>query len=114
MSNYAKAIILGRVGSIDLIHTPSGMAIVNMSVATNVKKKESEKTLWHSVKVFGKAAETCNQYLETGSQVMVDANIDMDEWDDKDGKKRSKVVYLANNVQFLGDKKADTSDGVGF
>ena len=35
----------------------------------------------------------------------------MDSWEDKDGKKRSKLKLVAQNIQFLGGTKADDSEG---
>ena len=115
MSNYAKAILVGRVGSIEIFHTEQSMAIATISVAVNIKRKDHDRTLWSTVKAFGKLAEICEKYLDKGSEVFVDANIDVEQWEDKNGKTQSKTVFLANNIQFLGDKeKATKTDDVGF
>ena len=105
--SYSKAVILGRVGKIEMKYTESGMAIANISVASSEKRKDKDEiTHWHHVVVFKKQAENCEKYLEVGQQVLVDGNLGYDTWDDPDGKKQYKTRIIANNIQFLGEKKS--------
>ena len=105
--SYSKAVILGRVGKIEMKYTESGMAIANISVASSEKRKDKDEiTHWHNVVVFKKQAENCEKYLDVGQQVLVDGNLGYDTWDDSDGKKQYKTRIIANNIQFLGEKKS--------
>ena len=60
-------------------YTPNGTAVTQMSIATSRKWTDAsgtlkEETAWWRVSVFGKQAETCNQYLSKGSRVLLKAN----------------------------------------
>jgi single-strand DNA-binding protein len=77
------------------------MAIANMGMAINKKRKDSEKTCFVDLTAFGKAAETMAQYLEKGSPVLIEGELDYQQWE-KDGEKRSKLAVIVNNFQFVG------------
>ncbi len=60
--SYISVNLSGGVGSIDTFQTPSGVMILNISLATNkfVKTLQGDKetvATWHKVKVIGKNAE---------------------------------------------------------
>ena len=83
---------------------PSGMNVVNFSVATNrVFKdrdgKKQEQTDFHNIVVFGRQADTVNQYLKKGSSVFVEGRLQTRSWE-KDGKKNYRTEVIADRVQF--------------
>lgn len=77
-----RAIIIGNLGrDPEVKFTPSGKAVCKFSVATTEKwtdqqGQKQEATVWHSIVVWGKQAETCGQYLAKGRQVFVEGKID--------------------------------------
>src|SRR6185436_18092326 len=83
---------------------PSGMNVASFSVATNrVYKdrdgKKQEQTDFHNVVVFGRQADTINQYLKKGSSVFVEGRLQTRSWE-KDGKKNYRTEVIADRVQF--------------
>jgi single-strand DNA-binding protein len=106
-----KAIICGRLGQDpELKYLPNGNAVANMSVATSESWKDKdgkkqEKTEWHRIVVYGKMAETCNQYLKKGSEAIFEGKLQTRSWDGQDGKKQYITEILVNNVQFVGSAK---------
>ena len=83
---------------------PSGMNVANFSVATNrVFKdrdgKKQEQTDFHNIVVFGRQADTINQYLKKGSSVFVEGRLQTRSWE-KDGKKQYRTEIIADRVQF--------------
>src|SRR3954469_12911746 len=83
---------------------PSGMNVASFSVATNrVYKdrdgKKQEQTDFHNVIVFGRQADTINQYLKKGSSVFVEGRMQTRSWE-KDGKKNYRTEVIADRVQF--------------
>ena len=114
-----KVILIGRLGQDPkLNYLPSGQAVAELSVATDesYKNKDGQKveqTEWHRVKVFGKSAEFCGNYLAKGRLVYVEGTLKTRSWDDKDGQKRyvTEIVVSApgHSVQFMDSK----SDGQG-
>ena len=85
---------------------PSGMNVVNFSVATNRTYKDrdgkkQEQTDFHNVVVFGRQADTVNQYLKKGSSVFVEGRMQTRSWDDKtSGEKKYRTEVVADRVQF--------------
>lgn len=103
-----KVILIGRLGqNPELRYTPAGAAVANFSIATseswNDKSgQKQEKTEWHRIVVWGKIAETCNQYLVKGRQVYLEGRLQTRQWQDKDGQTKYTTEVQAQTVQFLG------------
>ena len=101
-----KAMIIGNLGDDpELRYTQSGTPVANMSIATNRRwtndaGERQEKTEWHRVVVFGRQAETCEEYLSKGRQVFVEGRIQTRKWEDRDGNSRYTTEIVAQNVQF--------------
>jgi single-strand DNA-binding protein len=111
-------IIIGRLTrDAELKYTNSGLAVSSFSVAVNRRKKsgdnwEDEVSFFDS-SLFGKRAESLNQYLAKGQQVAIEGSLVQDRWE-QEGQKRSKIKIFANNIQLLGGRdlqaKAQTPD----
>ena len=55
--------------------------------------------------IFGKNACNCKQFLTKGSQVLVEGRLHQDDWVSRDGEKRSKLVIMAENIQFMNNRR---------
>jgi single-strand DNA-binding protein len=100
-------------------YTPNGTPVTSFSVATNRKYTGSDgqmkdETLWFRISVWGKQAETCNQYLTKGQKVLVEGSLVGDEnggpriWTGQDGKPRASFEVRAQTVRFLGRREGET------
>lgn len=114
-----KVMIIGRLGrEPELKYTQSGMPVTTLNVATDESYLDRdgnrvERTEWHRVSVFQRAAENCAQYLSKGSLVYVEGRIQTRKWQDQSGQDRFSTDIVANTVRFL-DKKSDrNSDDFG-
>lgn len=100
--NYLKVIQVGRVGrDAEMRYTPSGQAVTSFSVATSDKYKNAagedvKKTIWVRVSVWGKLAETCNQYVKKGMEVLVEGRLVAGE----DGNPRTYESNGATKASF--------------
>ena len=95
---------------------PSGMNVASFSIATNrVFKdrdgKKQEQTDFHNVVVFGRQADTVNQYLKKGSSVFVEGRMQTRSWE-KDGEKKYRTEVVADRVQF-GPRGSGSGGGGG-
>ena len=95
---------------------PSGMNVVNFSIATNRvfrdrDGKKQEQTDFHNVVVFGRQADTVSQYLKKGSGVFIEGRLQTRSWE-KDGQKMYRTEIVADRVQF-GPKGGGGSGGGG-
>lgn len=67
--------------------------------------RECQEVCYVDIVVFGKTACNCKQFLAKGSQIMVEGRLHLDEWVSRDGDKRSKLVVMAENVQFMNGRR---------
>lgn len=108
MGSVNKVILVGNLGrDAELRYTPSGAAVATLNMATtetwNDKSgQRQEKTEWHRVVLWGKAAESLSEYLTKGKQVYVEGRLQTRQWDDKDGNKRYTTEIRCDRVVLLG------------
>lgn len=102
-----RVMIIGRLGADpELRYTQAGQPICSMRIATDESYTDKdgnrvERTEWHSVVVFGKTADYCNQFLRKGSLVYVEGKLATRKWQDKNGQDRYTTEIRADHVQFL-------------
>lgn len=99
--------IIGRVTKDpELKYTQSGTAVLGLSIAVNRSQKQGNEckdvASFFDVSVWGKQAETLNQYLHKGKQIGVAGHLEQQRWTSADGSNRSKVVIMAESIQLLG------------
>ncbi len=113
-----KVILVGNLGADpDLRSTTSGQSVCELRLATSEKwtdkqGEKQEKTEWHRVILWDKAADNAAKYLEKGRQVYVEGKIETRTWDDKDGNKRYTTEIRCFNIQYLGGKSHPNSGEV--
>jgi single-strand DNA-binding protein len=109
-----KVILVGRLGrDPETRYTSSGQAVANFSMATDESFKDragerQKRTTWHKIVAWGKLAEIAQQYLRKGSQIFLEGRIQVREYNDREGNKRTSFEIVANNFQML-DRRADTA-----
>jgi single-strand DNA-binding protein len=105
---YQKVVIVGHLGNDpEMRYTASGAPVVHFRVATNRKWSDNEgnaqeETTWFRVTVWGRQAETCNQYLEKGRLVLCEGDIRTSQFTDQQGEVRYTWELRAYTVKFLG------------
>ncbi len=108
MGSVNKVILVGNLGrDAELRYTPGGAAVATLNLATtevwNDKQgQRQEKTEWHRIVVWGKQAETLQEYLVKGKQIYVEGRLQTRQWDDKDGNKRYTTEIKADRITLLG------------
>ena len=102
-----KVILFGNLTrDPELKALPSGMNVVNFSIATNRvyrdrDGKKQEQTDFHNIVVFGRQADTVAQYMKKGSPVFIEGRLQTRSWDDKtSGEKKYRTEVVADRVQF--------------
>jgi single-strand DNA-binding protein len=108
MGSVNKVILVGNLGrDAELRYTPGGAAVATLNMATteiwNDKQgQRQEKTEWHRVILWGKQAESLQEYLTKGKQIYVEGRLQTRQWDDKDGNKRYTTEIKADRITLLG------------
>ena len=105
-----KVIMIGNLTrEIELRYLPSGSSLASCGIATSRKFKDKngenqEEVCFVDITLFGRTAEILNQYCKKGSKVAIEGRLKLEQWDDKDGGKRSKHVIVVENLQMLDSK----------
>jgi len=119
MATLNKIFLIGNLTrDVELKYTASGAAVANFGLAvnrtyTNSDGEKTEEVCFIDMVAWNRLAEVANEYLSKGSPVFVEGRLQMDSWEDQDGKKRSKLKMVAQNIQFLGGGAKADSDKTG-
>ena len=117
MGSLNKVQLIGNLGrDAELRYTPGGAPVGTLNLATTESWKDKtgqqvEKTEWHRVVLWGKTAESLNEYLKKGKQVYIEGRLQTRQWDDKDGNKRYTTEIRADHVVLLGGGWAERENG---
>jgi single-strand DNA-binding protein len=121
---FHKVILVGNLGrDPEMRYTPGGQAVTTLSVATNRTwnrdGEQQKETVWFRVTVWGRQAESVNQYLRKGRSILVEGRLNPDEngnprvWTGNDGQARASFEVTAQTIKFLGgrgDAAGDAGD----
>ena len=119
MSDLNEVIVSGRLTrDSELRYTPNGTAVTDIIVASNrIWSKDSdrqEETTFVDVTIWGKQAESLQEYLVKGRHVMVVGRLKLNKWETEEGGKRSKLTMVADKVNLTpGGGKANRSKAKG-
>ena len=114
---YQRLVLVGNLGrDPEMRYTPQGTPVTSFPVATSRRYntadgQQKQETVWFRISVWGKQAETVNQYLTKGRKVLVEGTLLGDDnggpriWTDKEGKPRASFEVRAISVQFLDSKR---------
>jgi len=96
--------IFGHVGRLgqdpEMKYFDSGKVVAKFTLAVGF----GEKVNWFNYEAWGNPAETIGEQKK-GSQISVSGYSKQEKWEDKDGNKRSKVVFVVTSVTLLGKKE---------
>jgi len=105
--SFNKVILMGNLTrDIEIRHTSGNTAVGNFGIAVNRKFKtqageQREEVAFVDCEAWGRTAEVMSQYLSKGRAVLIDGRLKLDQWEDKDGGKRSKLAVVVENFQFV-------------
>ena len=117
---YQHLVLVGNLGrDPEMRYTPSGQAVTSLNVATNRQYTSSngervKETTWFRVSVWGKQAESANQYLRRGSKVLIEGRLTPDQstggpkvFTRQDGSAGASFDVTAARVVFLSSRSED-------
>lgn len=119
MPNLNKVMLMGNLTrDIELRHTASNTAIAKFGLAINRKWKtpegeQREEVTFVDCDAFGRTAEVMSQYLAKGRPVYIEGRLKLDQWEDKEGQKRSKLAVVVESFQFIDSKPGGGGGGGG-
>lgn len=106
MSGIQKVVVVGN-----LVRDPEertsqgGVVFTNFSVPVSQAwmqdGEKQEKTTWFKCVAFGKTAEFVSQYFEKGKPIWLEGRVELDEWEMKDGNKRTDLKLVVDRANFV-------------
>lgn len=111
-----RILIMGRLSADTILrHTQSGTPVSSFTLAVDRDFKDKNTgeraTDWIDVVAWGSTGEFVSKYFTKGRMAVVEGRLQMREWTDKEGNKRTTAEVVADSVYF-GDSKRD-GDGQG-
>lgn len=83
-----------------------GKTFVNFTLAVNRNYKSNEADFFDCV-AFGNTADYILNYIHKGYLVLVEGNLQIDKWTDRNGVNRTKPKIIANVVRNFENRKDD-------
>jgi len=107
--------LIGNLGhDPEVKYLPSGMAVCEVSLAVNEKRKVGNDwktiTIWVPIVMWDRTAEVAAEYLKKGSQIHIEGRLQQDQWTTDSGDKRTKMKVVCDKLTMLSTKNgsADT------
>lgn len=113
MNNFAAATVEGFVThEPQLKKTKTGKSVCTFSIAVNhySKSEEPPKVSFIEVETWEKVAEMCSKNVSKGKRLMVIGSLRQDRWESEDGKTKSRIKIVGNEIRFLESKKNNEED----
>jgi single-strand DNA-binding protein len=123
MANLNKVMLIGRLTRDPEVRTfGNGGKVAKIGFAVNNRRKNQQTGQWEDDPVFidaeifnrgenGQQADRVEATLRKGNQVFIEGHLRLDQWTSQDGQKRSKLVVVIDNFQYLEPRAADSGEG---
>jgi len=109
MASFNRVILIGNLTrDVDVRYTPGGTAVSELGLAVNrtwfdkQANQKREEVTFVDVTLWGRTAELAGEYLSKGKPVLIEGRLQLDQWEDDHGQKRSKLKVVGETMQFLG------------
>jgi single-strand DNA-binding protein len=122
--SFHTIIIVGNLGrDPEMRYTPNGNAVTSLNVASNrvytdPNGQRVKETTWFRVSVWGKQAESVNNYLQKGSTVLIEGELRPDKetggpriFTRNDGTPGTSYEVSARTVRFLSGRGGGAQEG---
>lgn len=104
--------ILGRIGrDPEMRTTAGGMQVLSFPVADSKKIKGEEKTTWYECSIFGKRAESLQNYIRKGEQITVSGTHELQTWQKDDGSTGFKCAVMVSDVGLINGQSDNANQG---
>ena len=97
----------------ELLRTGSGTAVTSFSLACDrdFKSQSGEKeTDFIEVVAWKNTAEFVSKYFSKGRMAVVEGRLQIRDWTDKGGNKRTTAEVVADNVYFADSKRSESNE----
>jgi single-strand DNA-binding protein len=115
--NLNKVFLMGNLTrDPELRHTSNNTAVANIGLAVNRRWRDQngemrEETTFVDCEAWGRQAETLCKYLNKGRPLFIEGRLKLDQWENKEGQKQSRLRVVIENFQFIDSRENAGSAG---
>ncbi|SDC45746.1 single-stranded DNA-binding protein [Geotoga petraea] len=108
---YNKIILIGRLTrDPEIRSTVSGSSVANFSLAVDRQSKNNNDVDFINIVAFGRQADFASNYLSKGKLILVEGQLRINKWTDRNDVKRETAEVWANRMAFMETKKAQNQN----
>lgn len=105
----------GRLTKDPDIKYSGDLCIAKFSIANTRKFKDKASGKYESdffeCTAFGSTASFIEKYMKQGMKIEIDGRLQQDRWTDNEGKNRSKVTIVVDNIGFAESRSSAQASG---
>lgn len=115
MASLNKVLLIGNLTrDPDVRMMTNGRPVCNFGLALNRSYKDAEgnrkdETTFVDVECFGPRAEAVGRFFTKGRAIFVEGRLKLDQWETKEGEKRSAIRVVLDNFEFVDSRQEATS-----
>lgn len=110
-----KLILIGNLTrDPELSQLPSGVSVCKFGIAVNrtfTNANGEREVDFFNITAWRGLGENCAKYLSKGRKVGVVGSVQIRNYEDKDGNKRTSVDVIAEDIEFLSSRNEDGESG---
>ena len=116
MASLNKVLLIGNLTrDPDVRMMSNGRPVCNFGLALNRNYKDSEgnrkeEVTFVDVECFGPRAEAVAKFFTKGRSIFVEGRLKLDQWESKEGEKRSAIRVVLDNFEFVDSKQDGSSN----
>ena len=117
MASLNKVLLIGNLTrDPDVRVMNNGRPVCNFGLALNRSYKDSEgnrkeETTFVDVECFGPRAEAVGRFFTKGRAIFVEGRLKLDQWESKEGEKRSALRVVLDNFEFVDSRQESSGAG---
>lgn len=91
--------------------TASNNTVAKFGLAVNrvwfdkAANEKREEVTFVDCEAWGKTAENIGKFFGKGKPILVEGRLKLDQWEDKQGGKRSRLMVVVESFEFVGGPK---------
>ena len=111
MASLNKVMLIGNLTrDPDVRMLSNGRPVCNFGLALNRNYKDSEgnrkeEVTFVDVECYGPRAEAVGRFFTKGRSIFVEGRLKLDQWESKEGEKRSAIRVVLDNFEFVDSKQ---------
>lgn len=108
-----KIHVIGRQTEDPKQSVVSGVSCTNFGLASDTRNKDGDGnfiTNFYRVSAWRTIGDTCAKYLHKGDRVSILGDLLLRTYTDKNGQERSAMQITLTDIDFINDRRADSSD----